>query len=557
VTPTWTTSAPDVTCAVGTGAVTATCTATKAGSYTITASSGTITATATLTVVASDLVSVKLDPATATIVAGASQRFTATGMDAFGNSVSGFGPTWSASRGATCAPARGTTTTCTSTAAGTYAITATSGPVSGTATLTVIAGAPDHIVIDATAATVTAGTPRPYTVRAFDASNVDLGDVTSTTAFAIAPSGAGTGATCSGSSCTATKAGTYTVTAIYAGEIATSTLEVTPGALANIVVTPATASIVAGGSQGFTATGTDAFGNGVLGFDPAWSISSGATCAPASGTSTTCASTAAGTFTTTARSGPVSGTATLTVTVPPPSAAGEAATPGTTDLPVTLPTPSSMPDPSGASRPRAQPVTDEPPVLTLMAAPASVPSGASSLPLRLIVAADGGLEITKVPVATLDGTTPLNVTLAGTEPMGGGRSVVDLGVEIPQGLAPGTHRLVACISDRAGAVACTSSAFTIEPPPSPSGGVLGSESSPAPAGTAGGAGAPELVMPLLPSSSTPPWGVLALLSAALALAGSLAHPSWPGRAPHGPQRAPITSARVIGRRLDGSPRSEV
>jgi hypothetical protein len=223
---------------------------------------------------------------------------------------------------------------------------------------------------------------------------------------------------------------------------------------------------------------------------------------------------------------------------------------------VTLPIPSSMPEPSGASRPGAQPVTDQPPVLTLMAAPASVPSGASSLPLRLIVAADGGLEITKVPVATLDGTTPLNVTLGGSEPMSGGRSVIDLGVEIPQGLAPGPHLLVACISDRAGAVACTSSAFTIEPPPSPSGSVLGSESSPGPAATSGGAAGLEVLMPRLPSSSTPPWGVLAVISTALALAGSLARPSWSGRAPRGPQRLPVASARVIGRRLDGSPRSE-
>jgi hypothetical protein len=448
------------------------------------------------------------------------------------------------------------------------------------------------------------------------------------------------------------------VTAIYAGKIATSALEVTPGALANIVVTPSTASIVAGGSQGFTAAGTDAFGNGALGFGPAWSISGGATCAPASGTSTTCTSAAAGTFTTTARSGAVSGMATLTVTASPPSAAGEAATPGTTaptrsvltvtvvavtsqvtpdatrvavaliaasssggvgpvdptvaatldgfgpvvvttltervtpdasrihvtmiipatapsgprrltmcvadrdgsagctDLTVMLSMPSSMPEPSGASRPGAQPVTDRPPVLTLMAAPASLPSGASSLPLRLVVAADGGLEITKVPVATLDGTTPLNVILGGSEPMGGGRSVIDLGVEIPKGLAPGTHRLAVCISDRAGAVACTSSAFTIEATPGPSGSVLGSQSSPAPAATPGGAGAPELVMPLLPSSSTPPWGVLAVISTALAFAGSLARPSWPGRTPRGRQHPPITAARVIGRRLDGSPRPE-
>ncbi|MBI2983077.1 MAG: FecR domain-containing protein, partial [Chloroflexi bacterium] len=173
VRPAWSTSSSDLECTVDATTSTATCTGKKAGRYTVTASSGAVSASVTLAIVPAALARVTVTPDRATTVAGDSQTFAAAGADQFGNALE-ITPRWSADAGATCTDAG----TCTSATVGTYTVTATSGGVSGTATLTVVAGAPDHIVIDPTAATVAAGVTRSYTVRAFDAQNNELGDVT-------------------------------------------------------------------------------------------------------------------------------------------------------------------------------------------------------------------------------------------------------------------------------------------------------------------------------------------------------------------------------------------
>jgi outer membrane protein assembly factor BamB len=79
----------------------------------------------------------------------------------------------------------------------------------------------DHLVLTPTSSTITAGGSQAYTATGFDASGNNLGDVTSSTTFAI--SGAGS---CADSSCTATAPGTYTVTATDGTATGTATLHV-------------------------------------------------------------------------------------------------------------------------------------------------------------------------------------------------------------------------------------------------------------------------------------------------------------------------------------------
>src|SRR5439155_13220693 len=102
-----------------------------AGPQTLSVSDGTRSATQTVTVSAAALASITVTPSPASIQAGQSQTFTAAGADQYGNAVT-ITPTWSASSSdAGCA----NSATCSPTKAGTYTVTATSGAVSGGATL--------------------------------------------------------------------------------------------------------------------------------------------------------------------------------------------------------------------------------------------------------------------------------------------------------------------------------------------------------------------------------------------------------------------------------------
>ena len=112
---------------------------TKAGSPVLTASSSGMTSgTQTETVAAGPLAAITVAPGSATVNAGATQPFTATGADQYGNPVTLSGAAWSATLG-TVSPASGASTVFTAGAtAGTGSVTATIGPIQGSAPVTVV-----------------------------------------------------------------------------------------------------------------------------------------------------------------------------------------------------------------------------------------------------------------------------------------------------------------------------------------------------------------------------------------------------------------------------------
>jgi hypothetical protein len=118
---------------------------TKAGSPTITAAAlGLTSGTQSVTVTAAALASIAMAPVSATVSAGATQAFTATGADAYGNPVSITGATWSLSPASlgTLSASTGTSTVFTAAAtAATGSVTATVGSVTGSAAVTVAAQA--------------------------------------------------------------------------------------------------------------------------------------------------------------------------------------------------------------------------------------------------------------------------------------------------------------------------------------------------------------------------------------------------------------------------------
>jgi hypothetical protein len=194
------------------------------------------------------------------------------------------------------------TETPTGTPTGTPTETPADTPTPTTAVTPTPTGALDHIVISPTAAVITAGGNQSYTAVGFDTYNNSV-DV-SGAVYSISPEGS-----CTGNSCTATVAGPHVVTGTYAGMTATADLAVNAGSLNHVVISPATATITAGGSQGYTAAAYDWFNNslGDVTASSAFAITGG-TCAGA-----TCAAAAAGDHLATVTYGGKKGAATLHV----------------------------------------------------------------------------------------------------------------------------------------------------------------------------------------------------------------------------------------------------
>jgi hypothetical protein len=119
---------------------------TAGGPFTVTASSGSVTGTASVTVTAIPvLTTITVSPSSASVQTNGTQQFAATGKDQFGKPMSpqpAF--TWSVSGGGSI----GTSGlfTAGSTTGGPFTVTASSGSVTGTASVTVTAVAPDFAI---------------------------------------------------------------------------------------------------------------------------------------------------------------------------------------------------------------------------------------------------------------------------------------------------------------------------------------------------------------------------------------------------------------------------
>ena len=315
VTPTWSLVAGGGTLS-STGLFTA---GTTPGTFTNTVSvtcSG-ITATATVIVTAGPLASITVTPSSATLAPGATQSFAAVGRDANGNVVA-ITPVWSvAAGGGTIVAGTGLFTAGTTPGTYTNTVTATSGTLSGTATVIVTVGALATITVTPNPATLGTGGTQQFTAVGRDANgNV----VTITPVWSVAAGGgsivAGTGLFTAGA-----VAGTFTNTVVAtSGAISgRATVIVTPpGALATITVTPNPATVQVNTTQQFTAVGKDTNGN-LVSITPVWSVTNGGgTINAGSGLFT--AGAVAGTFSNTVRatSGAIFGTATVTVTTTPP-----------------------------------------------------------------------------------------------------------------------------------------------------------------------------------------------------------------------------------------------
>ena len=256
------------------------------------------------------LTGIVVSPNPQTLGANGTQQFTAVGTDFSGARIA-ITPVWSVAAGGGTISASGLFTAGPTT--GTYAntVVATSGGVSGSATVIVTPGPLATIVVTPSPASMAIGTTQQYTAVGKDAAGniVQFAPTWSVVAGGGAVSGAGlfTAGTVTGTF-------TNTVQASSLGIKGLATAIVTAGPLAAIAVTPNPVTLNSSAAQQFTAVGTDASGNTVT-ISPVWSVQAGGGVIGSTGLFV--AGGTPGTYTNTvkATSGGVSGTATVTVTL--------------------------------------------------------------------------------------------------------------------------------------------------------------------------------------------------------------------------------------------------
>jgi uncharacterized protein YjdB len=284
-----------------------------AGSCTITAASGKVSGSAALTVTAAILTSITVKPAKASVVAGKTEQFTATGtynngtMQNLTSSV-----TWISSATSVATVSSGGLAT--GVAQGSATITATSGTISGSGTLTVTRAVLTSIAVTPVNPSFALGTTLPLiaTGTYSDGSTLVLtASATWTTSNPAIATVNNQGVA------TSVSLGSTTVTATVGAISGSTTLTVSPAALVSIAVTPAIPIIALGTTEQFTATGTYTDGStqnitGTVQWSSAMPLV--ATISNAAPTQGLASGVGPGSATITAASGSISGSTTLTVT---------------------------------------------------------------------------------------------------------------------------------------------------------------------------------------------------------------------------------------------------
>ncbi len=230
------------------------------GTATLTATLGDKTATAAATVTAATLTSIAVTPATATRIVGQTQQFVATGTfsDATTADIT-TSVTWSSSNAAqaSISNAAGSNGLATALAAGTPTITATLGAITGAATLTVNAVTLVSIAVTPATATRPVGLTQQF-VATGTYSDATTAVITTTVTWSSSSAAIATISNTAGSNglATAVAPGNATITATLGAITGTATLTVNAVTLVSIAVAPATATIAAGTTQQYIATGT-------------------------------------------------------------------------------------------------------------------------------------------------------------------------------------------------------------------------------------------------------------------------------------------------------------
>jgi hypothetical protein len=291
------------------------------GSTTVSASGGGVTGETTLTVTDATLVSIEVSPVNASISNGSTQQYTATGLYTDNSTQDVTAQvTWASSDHAVAmvSNATGTKGLAAAAALGSTTVSATSGDVTGEATLTVTAAALVSIEVSPAAPSIPNGSTQQFTATGVYTDN-SMEDVTAQVTWASSDGAVATVSNAAGSKGLATTAaaGSTTVSATNGDVTGETTLTVTAATLVSIEVLPAASSLPNGSTQQYTATGlyTDDSTQDVT-TQVTWASSDSAvaTVSNAAGSKGRATAATLGSTTVSATSGDVTGETTLTVT---------------------------------------------------------------------------------------------------------------------------------------------------------------------------------------------------------------------------------------------------
>jgi len=260
---TWLSSNPTSVSVSGTGLLTAG----SPGSATITATSEGISGFATITVDPTPVATVSVSPSTASVGVAATTQLSATTKDASNQVLTGRVVAWfSSAPGIAQVDPNGVVTGVTM---GQATITAISEGKTGSALITVVAGAPATITITPTPATVNAGESVQLAAQVQDAAGDPLSGQTITW-LSLTPSIA----TVDGSGMVnGVSAGTALITATSGSLSATDTVDVTPAPVASVTLTVPSTHVGVGSTLQLVATPRDANGTALTGRVVTWSTS--------------------------------------------------------------------------------------------------------------------------------------------------------------------------------------------------------------------------------------------------------------------------------------------
>jgi uncharacterized protein YjdB len=222
-----------------------------AGSTTITATVGALSDTSSLTVVNAHLTSISVSPAIQSIAIGTVQQFNAIGNFDDGSTQLLLGAIWSSS--STAVATMNSAGLATSVGTGTTTITAASGSVSGTASLTVTGSTLVSIAVTPANSSMVVGTTRQFTATGTfsDSSTEDI------TASVVWTSLSPTSATITAQGLASSVAtGSTTIKALFGSVSGSTGLTVSNATLVSIAITPVNPRISKGTSVKLTATGT-------------------------------------------------------------------------------------------------------------------------------------------------------------------------------------------------------------------------------------------------------------------------------------------------------------
>ncbi|MCK4267120.1 MAG: DUF11 domain-containing protein, partial [Thermoplasmata archaeon] len=235
------------------------------GTGVVTATNGTVTGSANVVVVPGDVDTIVVTPDPANVVAGAVQQFTATAYDQHGNIIPGVSFSWNTDVGSV--NSTGLFTAQTTVATG--FVEAANSSITGSAVVTVIEGALDHVIVVPDTVSIQVGNTQQFTATGYDVYNNTIAGVSfswSTDVGTVDATGLFTAQTTPGNGVVEATNGSITGIA---------SVDAITGDVDHIVVEPNPASVMVGETQQFTATAYDFYNNEITGVTFFWSTDLG------------------------------------------------------------------------------------------------------------------------------------------------------------------------------------------------------------------------------------------------------------------------------------------